>query len=266
MLGVCLLVAGMVQASVYDIGTDATATFDSATDTLTNTGGITAWTDSGLKISSGSDLSNVDFTALGITSWSPGTLSGTAVTKWDGANLSGITLNQAAVNIFYNDSMVGLNFSNAIFNQAGNQPFLDVNAEGANFSGTKFNFVTATQSAFRNVSGLGSLRNANFSGTTYGAFSAGKASFFGLGPGTTSAADKDNAATFVGADFSLLTGNAKTYLIANMGKFDGATAIGAKYDQDTLTKSGWAEQDLIDAGWQKQALVPEKNLSLILVH
>ena len=40
-------------------------------------------------------------------------------------------------------------------------------------------------------------------------------------------------------------------MIKNLGKFDGATAIGARYNTATLTQSGWTDRDLDAAGWQK---------------
>ena len=39
-------------------------------------------------------------------------------------------------------------------------------------------------------------------------------------------------------------------MIRNLGRFDGKTAIGAKYDQSMLTKSGWTAAELNKAGWQ----------------
>lgn len=79
--------------------------------------------------------------------------------------------------------------------------------------------------------------------------------FFSGGPGTTSADDEHLAGSFEGADLSRVTGPAKAAMIKNLGKFDGATAIGAKYDKATLTKSGWKEAELEAAGWQK---LPER--------
>ena len=40
-------------------------------------------------------------------------------------------------------------------------------------------------------------------------------------------------------------------MIKNLGKFDGATAIGAKYNSVTLSISGWSAKELNAAGWQK---------------
>ena len=40
-------------------------------------------------------------------------------------------------------------------------------------------------------------------------------------------------------------------MIDNLGKFDGKTAIGAKYDQAMLNESGWTAAELNAAGWQK---------------
>ena len=69
--------------------------------------------------------------------------------------------------------------------------------------------------------------------------------------GTTSVDDKHLAVTFAGADLSRITGDAKSAMIRNLGKFDGATPIGAQYNKSTLSKSGWQATELDAAGWQR---------------
>lgn len=245
-----LLVAGVAQAALYDIGTDTTVTFNSG-DTLSNTGSITAWTDSTLKISDGSDLSNVDFTALGITSWTTAKFSfnqATGTANFDGANLSGLGLTFSGNNFGYNDTFVGADFSNAtIANASGNnQFFLFSDLSYADFSGATIN-VNGNLNSFRGAT----LTGADFSDITWGvAASVGFAAFFDGGPGSTSVADKDLAVNFSGADLSLLSGTAKTLMIDKLGTFDGTTAIGAKYDAAMLTASGWTATELDTAGWQ----------------
>jgi uncharacterized protein YjbI with pentapeptide repeats len=244
----------MARATVYDIGAvNANVVFNKATDSLTNTGSLTAWTDSTLSFSDnvGTDV-GVDFTALGITSWTTAKWVGSAVTKWDGANLSGLTLTFTGHNFGYNDSMKSVNFSGAtITHQSYNQSFLFCNLTDANFSGATLNLSYTTAAMFRGCT----LTRANFSDITWGIAASGviSGSFFSGGPGTTSAADKADAVDFSGADLSRITGAAKTAMIANLGKFDGTTAIGAKYNASMLSKSGWAEADLVAAGWQLAA-------------
>ena len=243
------------EPTPYDISVDTTVTFDSSIHTLSNTNGGTAWADAGmLKLNDGSDLSGLDFTALGITSWTSAKFVASSSTTWDGANLSGITWTMNGNNFGYQDSMVGLIFTNGVFNHNGNQPFLFVDAEGANFSGTTFNIAATGNNAFRK-NGAGdttsTIRNADFSDITWGvAMSASQNAFFNVGAGASNAADRANAATFEGADLSLVTGDAKDDMIANLGGFDGGTNIGAKYDQALLDASGWTESELDAAGWQ----------------
>ncbi|MDP4610519.1 MAG: sulfatase-like hydrolase/transferase [Opitutales bacterium] len=99
------------------------------------------------------------------------------------------------------------------------------------------------------------LAGANFRNITWGVSTDGLTQktefFFSGGPGSTTAADKHLAVTFEGADLSRITGAAKTAMIQNLGKFDGETAIGAKYNDSTLTKSGWTAAELDAAGWRR---------------
>ncbi|CAA6679924.1 MULTISPECIES: PEP-CTERM sorting domain-containing protein [unclassified Lentimonas] len=261
-----LLLAGLAQAAVYDIGTDSTVTYDSSLDTLTNTGPITDgdWTDSTLKINDGSNLSNTDFTALGITSWATGKFStngGTAVTNFNGANLSGLGLTFSGNNFGYNDTFVGADFSNSTISNASgnNQFFLFSDLSYANFSGATIN-INGNLNTFRDAT----LTGADFSNITWGvASSVGFSTFFSGGAGSTSVADKNLAANFSGADLSNLTGTAATELIANLGKFDGGTAIGAFYDDALIANSGGAftKTALDAAGWQS---IPEPSSYALL--
>jgi fibronectin type 3 domain-containing protein len=192
----------------YDLGMDQTLSYDPATDSLSNLGAITAWdsTSSHLKLADGSDLSNLDFAALGLESWKTENFADAAqVTMWDGANLSGITL--------YTDGRFGA---------------------GDSFSGADFSRVVWGTP----VSG------------------ADVATFFSGGSGATSAANAADAITFAGADLSLITGDARTVMINNLGGFDGATPIGAKFDPDFITNSGWNKAALVAAGWQYAAIEP----------
>jgi hypothetical protein len=186
----------------YDLGMDLTLTVDPATDSLSNLGSITNWdsTSTHLKLADGSDLSNVDFAALGISSWTTlnfGDLS--KATAWDGANLSGITL--------VTDGDFGA---------------------GDSFTGADFSEVTW--------------------GTPTSAADASK--FFSEGAGAASAANAADAVIFFGADLSLITGDARTVMINNLGGFDGTTPVGAQFDADFITNSGWNKAALVAAGWQ----------------
>ena len=246
----------MVSAAGYDIGTDTTVSFNSSGATLTNATAITDWVESGnLKFTEPCDFTGVDFTALGITSWTTTKFNGSSTTIWDGANWSGISINMNCHNFGYNDSMVGLIFMNGTFsNSELNQPFLFVDAEGANFSGTTFNIKQKFANGAFRKSGAGdtnsTIRNADFSNITWGVMTNAVGSFFNVGPGTTNVADKANAPTFEGADLSLMTGTAKSTIIANLGKFDGGTPIGAKYNLAMVVASGWTKAELNAAGWQ----------------
>jgi uncharacterized protein YjbI with pentapeptide repeats len=204
-----------------------------------------------LKLNAGSDLSSVVFTALGITSWASAKFANSAITIWDGANLSGLNLTFTGNNFGYNDSMVGTDFSGSTIGNgaAWNQFFLFSDLTDANFSGATFNITPygGTINSFRGAT----LTGADFKDITWGiAASNGAAAFFDGGAGVINAADKDLAADFSGADLSLITGTAKTNMIANLGGFDGDTPIGAKYDDDMLSASGWSQSELDAAGWQ----------------
>jgi len=96
------------------------------------------------------------------------------------------------------------------------------------------------------------FKGADFSNILWGepTTTADPGLFFSGGSGTTSAADKDDAVTFAGADLSLISGDARTVMINNLGGFDGATPIGAKCDHAFITNSGWDKTALIVAGWQ----------------
>ncbi|MEP4077856.1 carbohydrate-binding protein [Haloferula sp.] len=191
--------------SNFDLGMDQSLTYDPASHELTNHCMITAWdaTSTYLRLQDGSDLSNFDFTQLGITSWETTDFddAGT-VTNWNGANLSGITL--------HSDGNFGA---------------------GDNFSGASFsNLVWGTATS-----------------------TADPAKFFSGGSGASSAATAEDAINFFGADLSLITGTARTIMINNLGGFDGPTRIGARFDPEFITNSGWDQAALIAAGWQLES-------------
>ncbi len=235
----------------YRIGDNGTITFNAVVDTLKNPKGIKAW--STPKFKDGSNLAGLDFPSLGIKSWSTDTLGESAKTIWDGAKLNGLTLNFTGHNFGYKDTLRNVNFSGATINTTGNQPFLFVDLTGADLSGATLNIAgfSGRMAAFRNAK----LAGADFSNATWGIPTKGLTekteNFFSGGPGTTSATDKHLAVTFANADLSRITGPAKLAIIKNLGKFDGATPIGAKYNTVTLTKSGWTTKELNAAGWQK---------------
>ena len=186
----------------YDLGMDSSLTFDPDVHILTNCSDITAWDASStyLKLQDGSDLSGIDFAALGVDTWSTTAFSNSSlVTSWEDANLDGITLN-ANGNFGAGDNFTGANFSNVIWGTA-----------------------TATADPTR---------------------------FFSGGSGASSAATADDAINFFGADLSLITGQARTAMINNLGGFDGGTPIGAKIDAAFLANSGWDASILVAAGWQ----------------
>lgn len=247
------------SATTSDISTDATISFAASDDALSNTNGIVDWGVGHLVISDGSNLSNIDFPSLGISSWTIDSFGSLDTATWDGANFSGLSLICTGHNFGYNDSMVGLDFSGATFTSAMNQPWLLADATDADFSGATFNitmFKGERANAFRGTT----LTRADFSGTVWNYNTAGTLTNFELfdgGPGTTSAADKEDAVTFVGADLSTITGQGETAMIANLGAFDGDTAIGAKYDQAMLDASGWTAAELDAAGWQFVPPAPE---------
>ncbi|MEI6891540.1 MAG: carbohydrate-binding protein [Pontiella sp.] len=96
---------------------------------------------------------------------------------------------------------------------------------------------------------------ANFSNLVWGELTptADPLRFFSGGSGATSAANGEDAITFVGADLSLISGDARTVMINNLGGFDGTTPIGAKFDRVFITNSGWDKAALMAAGWQYMA-------------
>ena len=238
--------------ATYRIGTVASVTFNAALDTLKNSDRVSKWTPGMLKLKDGSNLSGIDFPALGITSWSADSFGDAEKTIWDGAKLSGLSLNFTGHNFGYNDSMKKVNCSGSTINTPGNQAFLFTNLTEADFSGATLNIAgfSKRMNAFREAV----LTGADFSAVTWGLSTAGLTEktefFFSGGPGASSVADKHLAVTFEGADLSRITGPAKVAMIKNLGGFDGKTAIGAKYDQSLLTRSGWTAAERNAAGWQ----------------
>ncbi|MDC0497502.1 carbohydrate-binding protein [bacterium] len=104
----------------YELGKLASLTYDPAIHLLTNRSGVVDWDPSGVHLSllDGSDLSDIDFSALGITSWTTTDFDNPAlVTNWDGANLSGITLHSDG-DFGANDSFTGADFSNVVWGTA----------------------------------------------------------------------------------------------------------------------------------------------------
>jgi len=247
--------------------------------TLTNTTGITALDSTTVVFLDGSDFSNVDFTALGITSWDAGNsfISGTTTT-FDGANLSGITVSFSGNNTPRDDSFVGTNFSGATINASGNQPFVSTggtNLNNANFSGTTFNFTFPNNGAFGfntfNAGELGGniLAGADFTNSVWNFTGNSDADpdAFNIGPGSTSSADSALAADFSGANFSGVTDSDTTeQIIANLGRFDGTTAVGAFFDENTVLPTGFTSADLIAAGWQdlSASSIPEPGSMALL--
>lgn len=242
-----------VEPVVYRIQDDITATFDAKKDSLNNLLRLKQWKLSNLKLNDGSNLSGLNFSALGVSSWKANSFGTSKKTVWDDAKLDGINLTFGGHNFGHNDSMRNVNFSGSTINTNGNQAFLAVDLSGADFSNATFNIVgfSGRMTAFRDAN----LRGADFSGVRWGV-STDRLDrkiefFFSGGPGTSSVKDRHKAVNFEGADLSKITGAAKAAMMKNLGKFDGKTAIGAKYDQSMLSKSGWAESELKAAGWQE---------------
>lgn len=194
-----------------------------------------------------------DFKAKRVTSWESDAYSGSEKSVWDGADLSGMTLAFSGHNFGFNDSMRKVDFSGSTISTNGNQAFLFVDLSGANFSNANLHITgfKRNMNAFRKAK----LAGTDFSGIKWAVstteFTEKTEAFFSGGPGSASAEDKHRAVTFEGADLSCITGAAKAAMIRNLGGFDGKTAIGAKYDQAMLTKSGWAAAELNAADWQK---------------
>lgn len=210
------------------------------------------WAVGKLKLKDGTDLSGIDFPELGVMSWNADGFGDSPKTIWDRAKLNGLTLSFRGHNFAYNDSMKNVDFSRSTIVTTGNQAFLFTDLSGADFSGAtlKITGFKGRMNAFREAK----LTAADFSGITWTASTADDTektdAFFSGGPGSDSAADKHLAVTFEGADLSRITGAAKAAMIRNLGAFDGPTAVGAKYDQSMLTKSGWTAAELNNAGWQ----------------
>ena len=104
----------------YELGKAASLTYDPAIHLLTNRSGVVDWDPSSVHLSlqDGSDLSDLDFTQFGITSWTTTDFDNAAVvTTWDGANLSGITLHSDG-NFGAGDSFTGADFSNVVWGTA----------------------------------------------------------------------------------------------------------------------------------------------------
>ena len=151
----------------------------------------------------------------------------------DGSDLRGIDFSQFGIT-----SWTTTDFNNAS---------LETKWDGASLSGL-------TLIADGDFGAGDSFTGADFSNIVWGATTTTSGtSFFSGGPGTTSAADRDEAISFLGADLSLISGNARSVMIENLGGFDGDAAIGARFDSEFLTASGWEFDSLVEAGWQFEA-------------
>lgn len=103
--------------SEYDLGMDTSITFDPTVHILTNASSIAEWDSAStyLKLQDGSDLSGIDFTQFGLTSWATTDFNDSSIeTKWDGASLSGLTLITDG-NFGAGDSFTGADFSNVVW-------------------------------------------------------------------------------------------------------------------------------------------------------
>ena len=97
-----------------------------------------------------------------------------------------------------------------------------------------------------------SFTGTDFSNLVWGTAisTADPARFFSGGSGSSSAATALDAINFSGADLSLISGQARTTMINNLGGFDGETPVGAQFDPVFITNSGWDPAELVAAGWQ----------------
>lgn len=208
---------------------------------------------------------------------------GGGAADYDGADFSGQTVTATAHNWGYNDTFVGANFSSATFSfNGGNQPFLFVDVTGADFSGATFNWTPfQTSGVFINIfrTSLG-ISGASFEDTVWNIVLNGSAiatdQMFDTGAGATSAATAADALSMAGADFNFsgsdtsLADDIGSLLIANLGGFDGGTAIGAFYDDDFVANNyasfGYGSEALLEtaldsAGWQA---IPEPSAYALL--
>ncbi|MGJ8652531.1 MAG: carbohydrate-binding protein [Opitutaceae bacterium] len=155
----------------YDLGMDVSLTYDSANHSLTNLGDIPEWgvVSTHLKLQDGSDLSNVDFAALGLTSWTTNDFDSATVTTWDGANLSGITL-YVDGNFGAGDSFAGADFSNVVWGNATSTADLFSGGSGASSAATQddaINFQGADLSLITGASRAAMINNlGGFDGST----------------------------------------------------------------------------------------------------
>ena len=163
-----------------------------------------------------------------ITAW---TSTSTHLKLADGSDLSALDLAQLGVT-----SWATTDFDNP--------------AHATTWGGAKLNGITLI--ADGNFGAGDSFAGADFSNVIWDAATstADPARFFSGGSGATSASTQDDAISFFGADLSLITDQARTAMIGNLGGFDGSTPIGAKFDPDFIANSGWDKAELLAAGWQ----------------
>ncbi len=164
-----IALSGLTYAANIDIGSNI-ASFDTANDTLTNTGGITNWT---AGWADGTNFTGQDFSALGVTDISFDHAGGNGGGNvYAGVIFDGITLvTGTGNNYFSNDNFSGASFVGSTLNllgegSYGNQPFLNADLTNADFTGATINYnsyraSTATQNVnlFRDAT----LSGANFS-------------------------------------------------------------------------------------------------------
>ncbi|MGJ8653632.1 MAG: carbohydrate-binding protein [Opitutaceae bacterium] len=139
--------------TAYDLGMDQSLTYDPTIHELKNYCMITALDANStyLQLLDGSDFSNLDFTELGITSWTTNDFGSATATTWDGANLNGITL-YAGGDFGNGDSYVGADFSNVtwgtatstadLFNGGSGATSAATAANAINFSGADLSLIT----------------------------------------------------------------------------------------------------------------------------
>ena len=287
---VCCLTAGQAHAIVYDIDTNSPGgpsapalLFDSNLDSLTNSTNKPIWNHTNdLEFRNGSNLSGVDFTALGITTWARAPRI--ANMNMAGVNLSGITIDANANSVFQGATAVNADFSNSTFqmNNHWTALFNGADVSGSDFSGASFDwgrdlpvslFIDATPT------------NADFSNTTWAieidTLAHNADDWFSGGSGAIDAVTAANAMTMEGATITFSgagVANGPDYaadLIANLGGVDAGTNFGAFYDDAFLNNNfsafgyGSAAQldtALNDAGWQNVTAaseVPEPSSILL---
>jgi len=163
-----ITLSGSLHAANIDIGTTI-STFDTANDTLTNTGGVTNWT---AGWADGTNFTGQDFSTLGVTAISFDHAGGNGGgNNYTGVIFDGITLTTGTGNNYFsNDNFSGASFAGSTINllgagSYGNQPFLGANLTNADFTGATINYDSYRAStATQNVN---LFRNADLSGANF---------------------------------------------------------------------------------------------------